>query len=78
MTNTLVVVSRQWRQPSIKAFISNKEVGAEMSLLSFLESMVEEMGSPAMVMTKTALLSKMVDASTVVLSEMKDKTKHVT
>lgn len=74
----MVVVSRQWKQPSIKAFISNKEVGAEMELSSFLESVVEEMGNPAMVMTKAALLSKLSAAADEVLSEMKDKTKHVT
>lgn len=72
-----IVVSRQWNNPQIRAFMNASEVGAEMDLQLFLGTLVEVMGNPTMLVTKAQLLSKLNDASEQILIEMKKATVHV-
>ena len=74
---TVVVVSRQWKSPEITAFVDNQVIGAQMSLTEFIESVVEQMGSPAMVMTKAQLIARFGLAAEGVLVEMKRSTAKV-
>lgn len=74
---TIVVVSRHWNRPDITAFVSETVVGAQMSLPQFIESLVEQTGNPAMVMTKAQLAAKLKAAADVVIDEMKKSTAKV-
>ena len=70
-----VVVIRKWKDPSIKAFITTEDVGAEMSIEDYLVSLVEQITYLPITFTKTTLLSKLVEASGNVTTEMKKTTR---
>lgn len=74
---TIVQVSRKWGDTPIEAFISEEGVGARVTLASYLNALVEEVGNPSMVMTKAGLLTRLTSASEVVLAEMKSATRAV-
>jgi len=61
----------------IKAFVDSEKVGAEISLDDFLKALVEELGNPVMIMTKTQMLARMKQAADTALNEMKSATKFV-
>ncbi len=67
MNETMVVVSRQWNNPTITAFVDVAEVGAKMTLDEFLRTLVEVNGNPSrqLIMTKAQLLSKLQAALTI-------------
>ena len=72
-----VIVSRKWRNPEIRAYATKEEVGAEIDLTAFLDSIVEEIGNPTMLVTKAALRAKLEVAKDAVLKEMKETTTQV-
>ena len=74
---TAIVVSRKWQQPTIEAFMSKEEIGAKMAVEDFLKSLVAEMKSPFSVMTKDALLKRMLTAWETIEKELKDSTRYV-
>lgn len=74
---TKVVTSRKWHQPQIETFLSAEEVGAKMELADFLIAVVEHIGSPAMLLTKSALQAKVQEASDAVLDELRKATIHI-
>ena len=86
MNNSVVVISRQWHRPEIKATISDSSVGVEMGLEDFLQAFVVELaagiGNPTLLVTKAQLLSKLLSgvlaAQEVVTDEMKRKSVHAT
>lgn len=77
MNKSKVVVSRQWKNPEITAFVDAQEVGASMSVAQFIESIVEQSGNPAMVMTKSQLTARLQAAAEAVIVEMKRSTAKV-
>ncbi len=77
MNKETVVVSRAWKNPEIKVFVSVTEVGAGMELETFLRTIVEEMGNPTLLVTKQQLLNKVFAAKDAVVNEMKKATIHV-
>lgn len=77
MIKDAVIISRQWNNPTIRAFMSKKDVGAEMELDEFLKAVLEIVGSPTFTMTKTQLANKIFAAKEQVLVEMKQATVHV-
>lgn len=77
MKKETIVVSRNWNAPDIRVFVSLKEVGAEMNLYNFIDSMLEEIGSPTMMLTKKQLSDKMYEATAKLITEMKRATIHV-
>ena len=76
MKNKTVVVSRKWNSPTISITVCDKEIRAEMSLADFLVSLAEHVGNPTMLVTKTALKTKLRGAADAVTSEMKSATRH--
>jgi len=74
---SVTIVSRQWHNPSIEAFVTTKGIGASMDVQDVLVALVEQMGNPTMVMTKKQLLTKMQVAWEVVEKEIKEATRHV-
>jgi hypothetical protein len=77
MNKERVVVSRAWRNPEIRVFASNVEVGADMDMETFLRTLVDIMGNPTMLVTRAQLLGKMLAAKDQVVEEMKRSTIHV-
>lgn len=72
-----VVVSRQWHNPQITAFVDAKEVGAEMSLDDFLLAVLEIVGKPTYMLTKEQLKKAVMAAKDEVVVELKKATVHV-
>lgn len=76
MKSQVVVVSRKWNSPDISVSVNSTEIKVEMSLTAFVESLLEEVGNPALILTKAALATKVTEAAEKVVAEMKDATKH--
>lgn len=74
---TVITVSRKWNNPTIAAFVDTHEVGATMYLDEFIDSLLEEIGSPTFIMTKAQLASKVKTAATTIVDEMKRATVNV-
>ena len=77
MNKEKIVISREWNNPTIRAYMSSKEVGAEVDLDEFLTAILTIVGSPTMVMTRTQLANKVFDAKERVVVELKKATVHV-
>lgn len=77
MKKRAIVVSRKWKELQIEAFMSNEEVGAKTDLTQFMKAVADQMGSPTFVMTRAQLLQKLLDATEVVVKELKDGTRYV-
>lgn len=74
---TNIVVSRQWNNPKIEAFVSSDAIGSRMEVNEFLDSLVEHLGNPTFVVTKQSLKTRLEAAAIEVLAEMRSATKHV-
>ena len=74
---TKVVVSRKWHKPNVEAFIDHHEVGTNIDLEDFIKAVVEEVGNPALLLTKAALQKQLLAATEKVLHEMKEATAKV-
>ena len=72
-----VIVTRKWKEPQITTFVDVEQIGSSMSLDDYLVSLVEEIGNPTMVVSKSALLKRLQDASSVVVTELKKTTIHI-
>ena len=72
-----ITVSRKWNNPSIMSFVDIDQVGSTMTLESFLDACLVEMGNPTLLFTKAQLAVKLKDAATAVVDEMKRSTVHV-
>lgn len=77
MEKKKVIVSRKWKKPEITITVTDAEIKSEMDFLPFLNSIIEEMGSPTFVMTKSQLFFKLQEAAVTVFNEMKIATKHI-
>lgn len=77
MIKEAVVISRQWNNPTIRAYMTVKDVGSEMELNEFLKTILEIVGSPTFTMTKNQLANKIFEAKNQILVEMKKATVHV-
>lgn len=77
MKKRAIVVSRKWKELQIEAFMSNEEVGAKTDLTQFMKAVADQMGSPTFVMTRAQLLQKLLDATELVVKELKDGTRYV-
>lgn len=75
--NEKIVISRKWEQPEIRAYVTAQEVGAEMSVDEFLDSLMSQISNIPLTFTKETMLSKLKAASKEVFIEMRDKTKLV-
>jgi len=78
MNRTVVVISRRWSGPLIRVEVrkiaADTEVSVSMSLAEFVQSLVEEIGSPASIMTTSGLRKKAIDAAQRVVDGMKAET----
>ena len=77
MIKEAVVISRQWNNPTIHAYMTVKDVGSEMELDEFLKTILEIVGSPTFTMTKNQLATKIFAAKDQIVVEMKKATVHV-
>lgn len=72
-----VIVARKWKEPEITTFVDVQQVGSSMSLDDYLVSIVEEIGNPTTIISKSALLKKLQEASSVIIMELKKATIHI-
>ncbi len=77
MEKRAIVISRKWKDLKIEAFMNDKEVGAQTDLEQFMKAVADQVGSPTFVMTRAQLLQRILDATEVVLKELKDGTRYV-
>ncbi len=77
MDKSIVVVSRKWKDFKIESFMNNEEVGSKVELDSYLKVMVDLIGNPTLLITKAQLLQKLIDASEVIKTEMKEGTRYL-
>ena len=71
-----VVISRYWNNPEILVTVTDKEISLSMNLAEYLSAVLEEAGNPAALLTKAALAKRINDASTLVLSRVKEASKQ--
>jgi hypothetical protein len=72
-----ILVSRYWNNPKIMISVTDEEIGIRISLNEFLAIMAQEIGNPSMIVTKSALLSKMRDAAGKITENMKKETERI-
>jgi hypothetical protein len=72
-----LIVSRQWKSPSITVKMSAAEIGSEMNMDEYLESLVTQVTNLPFTFTKATLLVKMKEGHTNIVNEMKHSTKYV-
>jgi len=77
MNKEKIVVSREWSNPTIRAYMSVADVGAEVGLDDFITALLHIVGSPTMVMTKGQLAAKVIAAKDQIVTELKKATVHV-
>ena len=77
MDKQRIVVARKWENPEILAFMSDKEVGASMDLVSFLSALAQEVGNPTLLFSTQGMLKKMLEASETIQKEMKESTRYL-
>jgi hypothetical protein len=58
----------------VRKIAADTEVSVSMSLAEFVQSLVEEIGSPASIMTTSGLRKKAIDAAQRVVDGMKAET----
>lgn len=77
MKRSKVVVGRKWNNPQIYTHVDSEKIEMQISVEDFLTALVEEMGSPAMVMTRAALRARLAAAAKQVLEEVKRVSREV-
>jgi hypothetical protein len=78
MDKKLVVVLREWRSREVKvvAFVTDTEVGAMVGLDDFKAALKEEIGNPAMLLTKRQIAAKIDAGIEKIMRTMKQTTVH--
>lgn len=69
-SKAVVTKSRKWHSPEIRAYVNDEEIGLSIKLDDYLQALVAEIGNPLLIMTQSALLSKLRAASVVIEKEM--------
>ena len=78
MNKSVVVVSRQWKNPKISIDITKEGIAIAMSLDDFLQALAAEYGNPATTLTEFQHLVRLHAAAAVVTDSMKrETTPHV-
>ena len=77
MSKEKVVVSRKWKNPEITIFVSSEEIGARMSIDVYIDTLVQQVGSIPLMLTKDQLARKLKDAHVFVVEEMKASTQYI-
>jgi hypothetical protein len=72
-----VITSRKWDAPNIETFISVSEIGSQMELTTFLNTLAEEIGDLPKNTSKAQLKKALETASIAVLHEMRSATVHI-
>lgn len=72
-----VVIGRKWNNPNIYTYIDVNKIELDISLKDFIHALAEEIGNPALCMTKAQLEKRMQTALDKVLSEVKKVSTEV-
>lgn len=72
-----LVIAREWTNPQIHVWISEETIGMRMSAEDYLKALAEEIGNPTMLVTKAALLEKLQQANSRIISSMKNYSTSV-
>lgn len=73
----VVHISRKWNNPRIFIDVDNTGIDIKMDLDEFVSAILEEIGSPALTITRTQLKNKIKLAVEEVCLEMKKQTTPV-
>lgn len=77
MENEIVVIFKDKKSRQIQTYVNLSGHGAKVSIEDFLKLVCEAYGSPATTIKRQTHLEKILDASQVVIREMKIKTREV-
>lgn len=72
-----ITVSRKWSNPKIRTDINNDGIALSMDIEDFKSALREELGSPALVMTKKALAGKIDSAIDAIVRGIKAESSKV-
>ncbi len=61
----------------ISLFVNDREFGARMELESFLDLLVAEVGSPAMMFRQETLRAKVMESANAIIAQMKSETRRI-
>jgi hypothetical protein len=72
-----VLMSRKWKSPEIAYTVDGIGISGAMSLEDFVTSVAIEVGNPAMILTRAALLERLQTASNAICTELRENTRLV-
>jgi len=76
MANEKLVVIRKWKEPEVRVYVTDQEIGIEMDSLSYLTNLVEQVSNVTFTMTKAQLLNKLTESHNNIVASMKQATIH--
>ncbi len=71
-----LVVIRKWKEPEVRVYVTDKEIGIDMDSDVYLANLVEQVSNVTFTMTKAQLLSKLTEAHNNIVISMKRATIH--
>lgn len=74
MEKVYICITRQWADPGIRIEVTGEGIGISTPLNVFLGVLAEQMGSPAMLLTRAALLARLTQAADATVLKMKNET----
>jgi hypothetical protein len=77
LRRNLVITSRKWDETKIEVFITDKRIGIHMDLNDFITAVIAEVGSPAPVMRRKTLRSRIEKAAYKIINEMKEQSAKI-
>jgi hypothetical protein len=72
-----VVVGRKWHKPDIYTRLDKEGIDLQMELDDFVLALLDELGSPTMIMTRAQLKARVHQAVEKVVSGIKDVSREV-
>jgi hypothetical protein len=73
----VVVISRNWNNPSINIKVTLEGISLETSLMDYMAALVEEIGNPTMLVTKAQLATRLEAARVAVVEKIKAESVKV-
>lgn len=72
-----VLVGRMRRNPKIYTVVTNERIQLGIDLSDFIKNLCLEIGNPSLIVTKTQLEKRMLEASQVVIRDIKKESERI-
>ena len=77
MEKSIVTISRYWNSPRINTFITNEQIGLKIELDSFVDSLIQEIGSVWSILTKKDFEDRVRAAYKKTLEKIKEESAKI-